>query len=93
MADYLKAECFAVCVLHDGSLHNIPAGQREAVEKHMSFARNLHIETRVLQGEDVAQTLADFARLQQVTQIFLARPQQKMWPVIFGRAWWNGSSD
>jgi len=85
VADYLKAECFAVCVLRDGSLHNIPASQRQAVEKHMSFARNLHIETRVLQGEDVAQTLADFARLQQVTQIFLARPQQKMWPVIFGR--------
>lgn len=85
VADYLKAECFAVCVLPDGSLHNIPAGQRETVEKHMSFARNLHIETRVLQGEDVAQTLADFARLQQVTQIFLARPQQKMWPVMFGR--------
>ena len=85
VADYLKAECFAVCVIRDGSLHNIPASQRQAVEKHMSFARNLHIETRVLQGEDVAQTLAEFARLQQVTQIFLARPQQKMWPVVFGR--------
>jgi two-component system sensor histidine kinase KdpD len=85
VADYLKAECFAVCVLRDGSLHNIPAGPRETVEKHMTFARNLHIETRVLQGEDVARTLTDFARLQQVTQIFLARPQQKMWPVIFGR--------
>jgi two-component system sensor histidine kinase KdpD len=85
VADYLKAECFAVCVIPDGGLPNIPASQRQAVEKHMSFARNLHIETRVLQGEDVAQTLADFARLQQVTQIFLARPQPNMWPVIFGR--------
>jgi two-component system sensor histidine kinase KdpD len=84
VADYLKAECFAVCVRREGNLQGIPANQRRAVEKHMSFARNLHIETRVLQGEDVAQTLADFARLQQVTQIFLARPQQKMWPVIPG---------
>jgi two-component system sensor histidine kinase KdpD len=85
VADYLKAECFAVCVLRDGSLPNVPAGQRETVEKHMNFARNLHIETRVLQGEDVPQTLVDFARLHQVTQIFLARPQQKLWPVVFGR--------
>jgi len=66
-------------------LHNIPAGQREAVEKHMKFARNLHIEPSVLQGEDVAQTLVDFARLHKITQIFLARPQQKRWPLIFGR--------
>jgi two-component system sensor histidine kinase KdpD len=85
VADYLKAECFAVSVLRDGSLHNIPAGQREAVEKHMKFARNLHIEPSVLQGEDVAQTLVDFARLHKITQIFLARPQQKRWPLIFGR--------
>jgi two-component system sensor histidine kinase KdpD len=85
VADYLKADCFAVCVLRDGSLHNIPAGQREAVEKHMKFARNLHIEPSVLQGEDVAQTLVDFARLHKITQIFLARPQQKRWPMIFGR--------
>ncbi|MGB9484957.1 MAG: histidine kinase [Terriglobia bacterium] len=85
VADYLKADCFAVCVFRDGSLHNIPAGQREAVEKHMKFARNLHIELSVLQGEDVAQTLVDFARLHGITQIFLARPQQKRWPMIFGR--------
>jgi two-component system sensor histidine kinase KdpD len=85
VADYLKADCFAVSVLRDGSSQNIPAGQREAVEKHMKFARNLHIEPSVLEGEDVAQTLVDFARRHKITQIFLARPQQKLWPVIFGR--------
>jgi two-component system sensor histidine kinase KdpD len=85
VADYLKAECFAVCVLRDGSLRHISAGQREALEKHMQFARNLHIEPSILQGEDVAQTLVDFARLHKVTQIFLARPQHMRWPIIFGR--------
>ena len=85
VADYLKAECFAVSVLHDGSLRNVPAGQREALEKHMSFARNLHIDASILEGKDVAQTLVDFARLHKVTQIFVARPQQKGWPMIFGR--------
>jgi two-component system sensor histidine kinase KdpD len=85
VADYLKAECFAVCVLRDGHGRRIPPGQREAIDKHMSFARNLHIEPSVLQGEDVAQTLVDFARRRKVTQIFLARPQRKRWPMIFGR--------
>jgi two-component system sensor histidine kinase KdpD len=84
VADYLKAECLAVCILRDGSLRQIPPGQREALEKHMQFARNLHIEPSVLEGEDVAQTLVDFARLHKVTQIFLARPQQKRWPMVFG---------
>jgi len=84
VADYLQAACLAVCVLRDGSLQEIPASQREAVEKHMQFARNLQIEPSVLQGEDVAQTLVDFARSHKVTQIFIARPQQKKWPVVFG---------
>jgi two-component system sensor histidine kinase KdpD len=85
VADYLKADCLAVCVLRDGSLRNIPPGQREAVEKHMNFARNLHIEPSILQGQDVAQTLVDFARHHEVAQIFLARPRQKRWPTFFGR--------
>jgi K+-sensing histidine kinase KdpD len=74
-----------VCVHRDGSLRNVPPGQGEAVEKHMKFARNLHIEPSVLEGEDVAKTLVNFARLHKITQIFLARPRQKRWPILFGR--------
>jgi len=84
VADYLQAECLAVCILRDGSLQNIAAAQRETVEKHMNFARNLQIEPSVLQGDDVAQTLVEFARSHKVTQIFIARPQQKKWPLAFG---------
>jgi two-component system sensor histidine kinase KdpD len=47
------------------------------VEQHLNFARNLHIEARILGGEPVAPTLIDFARRNQVTQIFLARPGEK----------------
>ena len=85
VADYLQAECLAVCILRDGNLQNIDAAQREAVEKHMKFARNLQIEPSVLQGDDVAQTLVEFARSHKVTQIFIARPQQQKWPLAFGR--------
>ena len=43
----------------------------------MNFARNLHIETRVLEGEDAAATLVDFARRNEITQIFLVRPPER----------------
>ena len=85
VADYLHAECFAVCILPDGSVDHVPESQREALEKHMKFARNLHIEPSILRGKDVAETLVDFARLHKITQIFIARPQQKKWSMVFGR--------
>jgi K+-sensing histidine kinase KdpD len=43
------------------------------VEKHLNFARNLHIETRVLQGEDAARAVVEFSRQNLITQIILAR--------------------
>lgn len=76
VADYLHADCFAVAVQSDPTMRHMPQLQREALEKHLNFARNLHIETRVLQGKDPAQTLVNFARMHQVTQIFLTRSQQ-----------------
>ncbi len=74
VSDFLDAECFAVAVQAPGDLSTLPECDREAVDKHLNFARNLHIETRILEGEDTASTLVDFARRNQITQIFLARP-------------------
>lgn len=74
VADYLQAGCFAVALERDDDGRALSAAGREALDKHLNFARNLHIETRVLEGENVAETLLDFARRYQVTQIFLARP-------------------
>jgi two-component system, OmpR family, sensor histidine kinase KdpD len=85
VADYLQADCFAVALAGSNDLHDLPPAQREAVERHLNFARNLHVETRVLQGQDVAKTLVEFARLNGVTHLFLARPQQKQWSPWSGR--------
>jgi len=52
-----------------------------AVERHLSFARNLRIDTHVLKGEDVPRTIAGFARAHRVTQIFMGRSR--------ARSWWN----
>lgn len=85
VADYLQADCFAVFVHAEMDFNNLPVVKREAVERHLSFARNLHIETRVLQGVDIASTLSDFARLHSITQMFMVRPQYSPWEGFLGR--------
>lgn len=79
VSDFMDAECFAVVVQPGADLTGLPQPEREAVEKHLNFARNLHIETRILDGDDAASALVDFARRNQVTQIYLTRPQSKSW--------------
>ena len=85
VADYLQADCFAVFVHDEIDFNALPTPKREAVERHLNFARNLHIETRVLQGEDIAITLIDFARLHNITQVFMVRPQYSPWEGFIGR--------
>lgn len=73
VADVTHADCFAVFIAERGDLQSLPAQKREAVERHLNFARNLHIETCVLSGSDHAQALVDFARDRKARQIFLPR--------------------
>jgi two-component system sensor histidine kinase KdpD len=77
MADYLRADCLAV--------HVAPAQVvDEIVERHMSFARNLRIQTHVVEGEDVPRAIAEFARAHRVTQIFMGRSGARPWWKRFG---------
>ena len=85
VADFLRAECFAVFISPDPDLRGLPLAAGEAVERHLNFACNLRIETRLLQGKEVASTLVDFARLHGITQIFLLRPHRVSWSRIIGR--------
>jgi two-component system sensor histidine kinase KdpD len=74
VADFVQAECFALFVRATRG-EPVSDSEREAVERHLNFARNLHIETRVLEGDDVAATIVDFARMYQITQLFMGRPR------------------
>ena len=73
VADVIHADCFALFVAEQSDLKSLPAAKRDAVERHLNFARNLHIETRVLVGSDHAKTIVEFARLHNARQIFLPR--------------------
>jgi two-component system sensor histidine kinase KdpD len=75
VADYLHADCTALFVHQTPELSQLPVEERQAVEKHLRFARSLQIETRILAGADIAKTVVDFARRSQVTQIFVAHSQ------------------
>ena len=76
VADYLHADCTALFVHQTPELSQLPTEERQAVEKHLRFARSLQIETRILGGSsDIAKTVVEFARQNQVTQIFVAHSQ------------------
>ena len=68
VADYLGARCLAV---------HVAPGRRdrlaEPLERHLHFARNLHIDVHVIENEDVAAAIADFAHQHAITQIFMGR--------------------
>ena len=84
MADYLGAECFAVSVLPRRDGRHPPDESTNTVETHLNFARNLHIETRSVEGDDPAEAIIDFARRNQVTQILLGRPKNRSWGRLLG---------
>jgi two-component system sensor histidine kinase KdpD len=73
VADYLQADCLAVCVTSTPDLRDLTEGERQSLERHLNFARGLQIETRILEGDDIAETMVTFARIHRVTQIFVAR--------------------
>jgi two-component system sensor histidine kinase KdpD len=83
VADYLQADCLALFVHRTSNLADLTAAEREAVEKHLRFARSLRIETQVLVGKDVPQTVVDFARRNQVTQIFVSRAHRRLYERVF----------
>ena len=76
VADYLKAECFAVCVLPPSGTDDLSKTARASIQRHLEFARGLRVETRILEGENPAETLLDFTRRNGVTQIFLSKPSK-----------------
>ncbi|MGH9344283.1 MAG: histidine kinase [Terriglobia bacterium] len=77
VADYLRGDCIAVAMSGDGS--RVHPEEAAKIERHLNFARNLRIETRLLEGQKTAEMLVEFASRNQVTQIYLSRPARRPW--------------
>jgi K+-sensing histidine kinase KdpD len=76
LADYPKAECFAACVPALAAMVKLSKTPRATIERYLKFARGLRIGTRILERENLPETLLDFTRRSGVTQIYLAKPSQ-----------------
>ncbi len=79
VADYLRAECLAVYVSPDATLAGLSGENRDAVERHLGFARNLRIHTEVVPANDVAEGIVQFAHSRGATQIFMGRSESRNW--------------
>jgi two-component system sensor histidine kinase KdpD len=75
VADYLNADCTALFVHETPELSQLAVEEQQRVEKHLRFARSLQIEAQILSGADIAKTVVEFARRNNVTQIFVAHAQ------------------
>ncbi len=73
VADYLQAPCIAVAIGRDDKFSDLSPADRAALERHLLFAKNLHIEVAKAYGPDPANTLAEYARERAITQILVAR--------------------
>jgi len=88
VADHLGAECVAVFAAPDPDLGHLTPGERERLERHFDFARGLRIETRVLIGRRVADTVVAFAREQGITHILMGRDDgRRTWRWWPRRSW------
>jgi two-component system sensor histidine kinase KdpD len=62
VADFLNSACTAVAV-----------GRNPDIDRYLEFCRNLRIQTQVIEGQDPARAVTEFARTNGVTQIYVTR--------------------
>src|SRR5499427_7139620 len=67
VADYLHAGCVAVFVCAAEDFSKLPVAERQAIERHLRFAEDLHIATTVVPGRNRADSLVAYAHKNGVT--------------------------
>ena len=82
VADYLQAGCFALAVRST----KVSGDQDVSLNKHLNFARNLHIATEVIDSDRVAEAVVEFARSKSITQIYVSNPDQQPWHALWSRS-------
>lgn len=83
MAAALEAPWLAVSIDLTGESSNSPAKQQ--IAQHFRLAERLGAETVTLAGQNITETLLDFARTRNVTKILIGKTHQPRWRrLIFG---------
>ncbi len=83
MADSLKAPWTALHV-ETGQDLNLGEAERDRIAETMRLAERLGAETVTLPGQDAADTIADYARANNVTHIIIVQPPRAWWRELFG---------
>jgi len=83
MADSLKAQWTALHV-ETGADLNLSEEERDRIAEAMRLAERLGAETVTLPGQDAADTIADYARANNVTHIIIVQPPRAWWRELFG---------
>ena len=83
VADYLRAECLAVHVLPRSATPRELERRRHAIDRHLCFARDLHIDARIVESDDIGAAIAVFARGHRVTHILMGRSKSRPWWMPF----------
>ncbi len=78
MADSLKAP-WAVIHVETGRNLGMSETERDRIAEAMRLAERLGAETVTLPGQDVADTIAEYARANNFTQIILVQPPRSRW--------------
>jgi two-component system sensor histidine kinase KdpD len=78
MATALNADWLAVAVEPHGATE-AAAAARQRVAQHLRLAEGLGAETHTLIGDDVAQTILDYAHSRNVTKIIIGKTFQPRW--------------
>src|SRR3954451_2634810 len=82
MADSLKAPWTAVHVEMAHDL-NLSDAEHRRIAEAMRLAQRLGAETVTLPGQDVADTIADYARTNNMTHILILQPPRSWWRELF----------
>ncbi|HLJ05839.1 MAG TPA: sensor histidine kinase KdpD, partial [Acetobacteraceae bacterium] len=78
MADSLRAPWTAIHI-ETGRNLNLSDAQRDRIAEAMRLAERLAAETVTLPGQDVAGTIADYARANNFTHIIIVQPPRSIW--------------
>jgi two-component system sensor histidine kinase KdpD len=83
MAAAFGADWMAVAVEKSAGAPATPAHSQ--IDQHMRLAEQLGAETHTLVGQNVAETILDYARTRNVTKIIVGKTAQRWWKrVLFG---------
>ena len=81
MASALDAPWLAVSVDRTGETGSGPANQQ--IAQHFRLAERLGAETVTITGENMAETILDYARSRNVTKILIGKTAQSRWKRLF----------